>query len=85
MFLHREGLEFESLKTKNVNGKRHYDTPGGMYPSVTTITSQVGKEAIKQWPLTFDVFFGRRICAFLQNVQLRTVIRLTVKIYPHWS
>ena len=49
MFLHREGLEFESLKTKNVNGKRHYDTPGGMYPSVTTITSQVGKEAIKQW------------------------------------
>ena len=49
MFLDREGLEFESLKTKNVNGKRHYDTPGGLYPSVTTITSQVGKEAIKEW------------------------------------
>ena len=49
MFLHREGLEFESLKRKNINGKRHYDTPGGLYPSVTTITSQVGKEAIKEW------------------------------------
>ena len=49
MFLHREGLEFNDLKTKSIDGKRHYDTPGGLYPSVTTITSQVSKEGIKQW------------------------------------
>ena len=49
MFLHREGLELKDLKTKSVDGKRHYDTPGGLYPSVTTITSQVGKQAIKEW------------------------------------
>ena len=49
MFLHREGIEFEDLKTKNVDGKRHYNTPSGLYPSVTTITSQVSKQAIKEW------------------------------------
>ena len=39
MFVHKEGFEYQNLKTKNINGKRHYVTPDGNYPSVTTVTS----------------------------------------------
>ena len=42
--------EFPTIKRFNENGKRLYRTPSGKaYPSVTTITSQVKKEAIKEW------------------------------------
>lgn len=38
------------LKTKNKDGNRYYVTPDGdLYPSVTTITSQLSKDAIKAW------------------------------------
>ena len=40
----------EKLSRKNVDGKRLYETPDGLqYPSVTTITSQLSKEAIQKW------------------------------------
>ena len=42
--------ELEKLSRKNVDGKRLYQTPDGLqYPSVTTITSQLSKEAIQKW------------------------------------
>jgi hypothetical protein len=38
------------LETVTVNGKRFYKTPEGLlYPSVTTITSQHGKDKILEW------------------------------------
>jgi hypothetical protein len=38
------------LETETVNGKRFYRTPEGLlYPSVTTITSQHGKDKILEW------------------------------------
>ena len=38
------------LETETVNGKRFYKTPEGLlYPSVTTITSQHGKDKIIEW------------------------------------
>ena len=38
------------LETETVNGKRFYKTPEGLlYPSVTTITSQHGKDKILEW------------------------------------
>jgi ATP-dependent exoDNAse (exonuclease V) beta subunit len=38
------------LTTETVNGKRFYRTPEGLlYPSVTTITSQHGKDKILEW------------------------------------
>jgi genome maintenance exonuclease 1 len=49
MFLHKEGFEYQDLKTKNINGKRHYVTPDGNYPSVTTVTSLAIKDGIKEW------------------------------------
>jgi hypothetical protein len=33
----------------DVDGKRHYDTPDGRFPSVTTVLSILGKEKIVQW------------------------------------
>ena len=38
------------LETETIKGKRFYKTPGGLlYPSVTTITSQHGKDKILEW------------------------------------
>jgi len=49
MFVHKEEFEYQNLKTKNINGKRHYVTPDGNYPSVTTVTSLAIKDGIKEW------------------------------------
>ena len=49
MFVHKEGLDYKELKTKNIDGKRHYVTPNGNYPSVTTVTSLAIKDGIKAW------------------------------------
>lgn len=49
----RDLIEFPKLKRVTVNGTRHYIKDGvpdcTPYPSVTSITSQQSKEAIKQW------------------------------------
>jgi genome maintenance exonuclease 1 len=43
-------IEFEELPTVTEDGKRFYKTPDGiLYPSVTTITSQMGKDSILAW------------------------------------
>ena len=49
MFVHKEGFDYQELKTKNIDGKRHYVTPNGNYPSVTTVTSLAIKDGIKAW------------------------------------
>lgn len=42
-------IEYD-LETVTVDGKRFYKTPEGeLYPSVTTITSQYGKEKLLEW------------------------------------
>lgn len=42
--------ELQKLPRRNVDGKRVYETPDGHhYPSVTTITSQLSKDAIVAW------------------------------------
>jgi len=48
-FKHRDDIVLQDLKTKNINGKRHYVTPNGNYPSVTSVTSQLSAEGIKAW------------------------------------
>ena len=50
MFKHLDLELSPDLKTKNKDGNRYYVTPSGeLYPSVTTITSQLTKEGIKAW------------------------------------
>ena len=42
--------DFQSLPTENIDGKRYYVTPTGeKYPSVTSVTGLLNKEAIKKW------------------------------------
>jgi genome maintenance exonuclease 1 len=38
------------IRTENINGKRHYITPGGkQYPSITTILGEFSKASIQAW------------------------------------
>ena len=49
IFEHKK-IEFEELPTVTEDGKRFYKTPDGiLYPSVTTITSLMGKDSIIAW------------------------------------
>ena len=50
MFKHLNLELGPDLKTKNKDGTRYYVTPSGeLYPSVTTITSQLTKAGIQAW------------------------------------
>ena len=47
-----ELVELYQLKVATANGKRFYETPeGDHYPSVTTITGLLSREAIQAWRL----------------------------------
>lgn len=48
MFVH-ESLKFEELNTETIDGKRHYVTPNGKYPSITTALSILSRDAIMEW------------------------------------
>ena len=41
--------ELPKLVRTNIGGKRHYDTPNGSYPSITTVLSIRNKEGIYAW------------------------------------
>lgn len=47
--IHRQPI-VDELEQVNTETGRYYKTPAGLlYPSVTTVTGLIGKEAIKQW------------------------------------
>ena len=41
--------ELPELVRTNIGGKRHYETPNGSYPSITTVLSIRNKEGIYAW------------------------------------
>ena len=41
--------ELPELVRTNIGGKRHYETPNGPYPSITTVLSIRNKEGIYEW------------------------------------
>lgn len=43
------GVELPEVKTKNVNRKRFYVTPDGMYPSITTVLNVRKREGLAEW------------------------------------
>ena len=47
-FEHKK-LEFTELDTETINGKRHYKTPKGSYPSITTVLSVLSEKGIAEW------------------------------------
>lgn len=50
-FIHKTGLpQLQSLPTKEIDGKRHYLLPNGIYvPSVTTVLGHFKKKQIQEW------------------------------------
>jgi len=47
-FEHKK-IDFTELDTETVNGKRHYITPKGSYPSITTVLSVLSEKGIAEW------------------------------------
>ena len=41
--------ELPKLVRTNVGGRRHYDTPSGSYPSITSVLSIRDKEGLHEW------------------------------------
>ena len=48
MFTHTD-FKFDEIETKQINGKRHYVTPKGNYPSITTVLSILSRDGIAEW------------------------------------
>ena len=47
---HEPKIEFEEIPSfTDATGIRHYNTPTGRYPSVTTVTGWEKKEFFKEW------------------------------------
>ena len=43
------GVELPEVKTKNVDRKRFYVTPDGLYPSITTVLNVRKREGLAEW------------------------------------
>lgn len=48
MFEHKK-MMFEELNTETIGGGRHYITPNGAYPSITTVLGVLSKQGIAEW------------------------------------
>jgi hypothetical protein len=48
LFEHKQ-FELDELNTETIDGKRHYVTPNGKYPSITTVLSILSREGIAAW------------------------------------
>jgi len=48
-FTHLPPEELPHIVQTNVNGKRHYDTPSGIFVSITTLLSSQIPEGIQKW------------------------------------
>ena len=48
MFEHKN-IELKEIDTTTINGKRHYLTDGGTYPSITTVLSVLSRQGIMEW------------------------------------
>jgi genome maintenance exonuclease 1 len=48
MFNHTN-FKFDEVETKQINGKRHYITPKGNFPSITTVLSILSRKGIAEW------------------------------------
>ena len=49
IFKHVTPTELLELNTETINGKRHYVTPKGKFPSITSVLGAFPKEALMEW------------------------------------
>ena len=73
MFKHKD-VQFEEVETKTINGKRHYVTPKGNFPSITTVLSVLSRKGIAEWRARVGEAeadkIGRQACGRGTNVHL---------------
>jgi genome maintenance exonuclease 1 len=73
MFKHKD-VQFEEVETKTINGKRHYITPKGNFPSITTVLSVLSRKGIAEWRARVGEAeadkIGRQACGRGTNVHL---------------
>ena len=63
-FTHVQCPDINELDTETVDGKRYYKTPDGkLYPSVTTVLSELSKEGIAAWRAKVGNDVANRISA----------------------
>jgi len=63
-FTHAPRLDINELDTEVVDGKRHYKTPDGkLYPSVTTVLSDLSAEGIAAWRAKVGAATANKISA----------------------
>ena len=48
-FTHLTPKEIPKISQKTINGKRHYETPGGEFISITTLISSMTPDGILEW------------------------------------
>lgn len=48
MFKHSP-IELIEYQTESINGKRHYNIDGKLYPSITTVMSSIPNESLQKW------------------------------------
>lgn len=49
IFNHCPPVDLQELTTETINGKRHYITPSGSYPSITSVLSAFPKPELYEW------------------------------------
>ena len=49
IFKHATPTELLELNTETINGKRHYITPKGKFPSITSVLGAFPKKALMEW------------------------------------
>jgi CRISPR/Cas system-associated exonuclease Cas4 (RecB family) len=48
IFEHKH-IQLNELETETIDGKRHYVTPNGKYPSITSVLSVLSRDGIAEW------------------------------------
>lgn len=62
MFIHCPPKDLIELNTETINGKRHYVTPEGKYPSITSVLGSFPKPGLMEWRNRVGNEEANRIC-----------------------
>lgn len=63
MFIHTPPKLLEDYQTTQIQGKRHYIVPNGVYPSITTVLGSLSKYSIDAWKLAVGEEEANKVCA----------------------
>jgi len=67
LFNHCPPVELLELSTESINGKRHYVTPDGKYPSITSVLGAFPNPALVEWRKRVGEAEANRVSAFASS------------------